>query len=154
MLELMDQAIPMESEKKRKETGLATGFITRSVENLDPGFYIMDSAEGKFGRVSSGPLHEKVAVACLDQDWLKHAAVHFLLMANFEKGGIAHSGRGYRYVMLEAGRLGQRIYLGATALGMGCCGIGAFYDEEIRRFLALNNESALLYLVAVGPCKT
>ena len=61
--------------------------------------------------------------------------------------------RGYRYAMLAAGRLGQTIYLGATALGLGCCGIGALYDEEARQLLGLNKKAALLYLVAAGPVK-
>ena len=61
--------------------------------------------------------------------------------------------RGYRYAMLNAGRAGQRIYLAATALGFGACGIGAIYDAEARRMLALNDESALLYLVGVGTTK-
>ena len=61
--------------------------------------------------------------------------------------------RGYRYAMLTAGRLGQSIYLGATALGLGSCGIGALYDGEARDILGLNQKSCLLYLVAAGPVK-
>jgi nitroreductase len=56
--------------------------------------------------------------------------------------------------MIEAGRFGQRLYLGATALGFGCCGVGTFYDSEAAEFLGLNPESRLLYLVAVGPIKS
>ena len=55
--------------------------------------------------------------------------------------------------MLEAGRLGKAIYLGATSLGLGSCGIGALYDWEARELLGLNNESFLLYLVAAGLVK-
>ena len=61
--------------------------------------------------------------------------------------------RGYRYAMLNAGRAGQRIYLAATALGLGACGIGAIYDDEARQMLSLTDESALLYLVAAGVTK-
>ena len=61
--------------------------------------------------------------------------------------------RGYRYAMLTAGRLGQTLYLGATALDLGCCGIGALYDGEARELIGLNEASALLYLVAAGPVK-
>jgi len=55
--------------------------------------------------------------------------------------------------MITAGRIGQMIYLGATALGMGACGIGAFYDDEAEAILDLNADSSLLYLVAAGPVK-
>ena len=62
--------------------------------------------------------------------------------------------RGYRYALLTAGRLGERLYLTATALGLGCCGIGAFYDQEAADLLGLNPDSKMLYLVAVGPVKS
>ncbi|MBW1733381.1 MAG: nitroreductase family protein [Deltaproteobacteria bacterium] len=50
--------------------------------------------------------------------------------------------------------MGERIYLAASSLGLGCCGIGAFYDEEARDLLGLNRESRVLYLVDVGPVKS
>jgi nitroreductase len=55
--------------------------------------------------------------------------------------------------MLAAGRLGHRIYLAATALGLGACGIGAFYDGEARELLGLGCGETLLYLVGAGPLK-
>jgi nitroreductase len=61
--------------------------------------------------------------------------------------------RGYRYAMFTAGRLGERLYLVATALGLGCCSIGALYDWEATELLGLNDASRLLYRVAVGPVK-
>jgi nitroreductase len=36
-------------------------------------------------------------------------------------------------------------------MGLGCCGVGAFYDEEAAKLLGLNKASSLLYLVAIGP---
>lgn len=55
--------------------------------------------------------------------------------------------------MMLAGRMGERLYLTATAMGLGCCGIGAFYDVEVTELLGLSDVSRLLYLVAVGPVK-
>lgn len=54
----------------------------------------------------------------------------------------------YRPLMLKAGIVGQRIYLAATALGLGCSGIGAFYDEELNDFLAC--DDMILYALAFG----
>ena len=62
--------------------------------------------------------------------------------------------RGYRYAMIEAGRLGQQAYLAATALGWGACGIGAIYDREAADLLDLAADGALLYLIGTGPVKT
>lgn len=61
--------------------------------------------------------------------------------------------RGYRYVMMHAGRIGQRVYLAAQALGMGYYGIGAMYDDEAESLLGLTSGSRLLYAVLAGPVK-
>jgi nitroreductase len=61
--------------------------------------------------------------------------------------------RGYRYVMMHAGRAGQRIYMAAREPGLGCCGIGAMYDKEAVELLDLQSGSVLLYAVSAGPVK-
>ena len=79
--------------------------------------------------------------------------MHVLFFANLEILERCWGSRGYRYAMLTAGRLGERLYVAATAMGIGCCGIGAFYDGEAAVSLGLNDHSRLLYLVALGPVK-
>ena len=53
-----------------------------------------------------------------------------------------------RYQLDHAGLIGQRIYLAATLLNIGCSGIGAFYDQETADFL--DTVDMILYAVAVG----
>jgi len=103
--------------------------------------------------VGTGDFIERMARACLDQEWLGSASLHFLFLTNLEILEKKWGPRGYRYAMTNSGRLGHRIYLGATALALGCCGIGAFYDREAAQLLGLNEESYLLYLVAAGQIK-
>jgi len=133
---------------------IGTGFLLGSAEGLGSGFYLVDPSSLKLGMVKPGSLNEKMSRICLNQAWLANAALHFLFMTNAEALDRRWGARGYRYAMMTAGRIGERLYLVATSLGLGCCGIGAFYDEEAAELLGLNNESRLLYLVAVGPIKT
>jgi len=133
---------------------VGTGFLLGSAEGRTSGFYLVDTSSPKLGIVKPGSLNEKMSRICLDQAWLANAAIHFLFMTNAEALDRRWGARGYRYAMMTAGRIGERLYLVATSLGLGCCGIGAFYDEEAAELLGLNNESRLLYLVAVGPVKT
>ncbi len=132
---------------------LRLGFLTENIQGVDPGFYLLDPENRRFGQVLAGRFIEPMTSVCLDQKWLSHATVHFLLMANLKAIDGHYGPRGYRYAMLNAGRLGQLIYLGATALGLGCCGIGALYDGDAQKLLGLNQDSALLYLLAAGPVK-
>ena len=79
--------------------------------------------------------------------------MHFLFLTDLAQIDRTWGPRSYRYAMLAAGRMGQAIYVAATALGLGACGIGALYDGEARELLGLSEDAALLYLVAAGPIK-
>ncbi len=133
---------------------LATGILLNRVQGFEPGFYLLDGDQKALGLILRGDLVSNIAPVCLHQDWLKNAAVHALFLTNLEILDSRWGPRGYRYAMLEGGRMGERLYLMATALGLGCCGIGAFYDNEASQLLGLNRESGLLYLVAVGTVKS
>ena len=132
---------------------VAVGFLVGQAEDMDPGFYLLDRRKESWAQVFSGGLMAKSTSVCLDQEWLVNAGVHFLFLANLDVLEKTWGPRGYRYAMLTAGRLGQRLYVVAEAMGLGCCGIGALYDGEAMDMLRLNQTSRLLYLVAVGNVK-
>jgi SagB-type dehydrogenase family enzyme len=145
----------MEPDEGRKpHHHLAVGCLAGRVEGIQPGFYLLDWMSKSIGLADAGSFIRPMTAICLDQDWLGQAAVHFLFMAHLGQLDEQWGARGYRYALLDAGRLGERLYLAATALGLGCCGIGALYDQEAADLLGLNAESRLLYLVAVGPVKS
>jgi SagB-type dehydrogenase family enzyme len=135
------------------QDALSIGFLAGSIEGLEPGFYIVDTKAESINLVAPGFMMREMAGACLGQAWLAHCSLHFVFLTNLRVLEKEAGPRGYRHAMLAAGRLGQRIYLAATSMRLGCCGIGAFYDEEASHVLGLNDESALLYLVATGPVK-
>jgi SagB-type dehydrogenase family enzyme len=142
-----------DSGSRRQHQTVATGFLAGNVEGLDPGCYWLDPLQHRVGLTRSGALTARMAHLCLNQEWLAQASLHFFFAVNLDLLDNAWGPRGYRYAMLSAGRLGQRIYLTATSLGLGCCGIGAFYDSEAAALLGLNEKSAMLYLLGVGPVK-
>ena len=132
---------------------IAVGLLAGNVDGMAPGFYLIDSRQRILRRVFEGHVTGEMAAVCLDQRWLANAGAHFLFMTNPEVLDRQWGARGYRYALLTAGRLAHLVYLGATAMGLGACGIGAIYDGEARRLLGLNPASALVYVVAAGAVK-
>ncbi len=58
----------------------------------------------------------------------------------------------YRALHWQAGEIGHRLYLAATAAGLGVTGLSGFYDERLAELLGLRGGAwAPLYLVAAGP---
>jgi len=141
------------------ETGAAaerfvqTAMICQNLEGLPSGLYSFSRNGGSLACRQTGDLAGDLARVCLDQAWIGRAAVNFLVAADLALVERALGSRGYRYVMMHAGRIGQRLYLAAQALGLGCCGIGAMYDGEASTLLGLTSGSRLLYAVSAGPVK-
>jgi nitroreductase len=59
--------------------------------------------------------------------------------------------RGYRYASLLAGIAGEGLYLQATALGLGACGVGGFTESEVASIMGRDPaKEAIFYGVVVG----
>jgi len=132
---------------------VASGMIVGSCDGIDPGQYWINPFTHAIAQVQPGRFSEEMARIALNQQWMESAGLQFFFVAPLSVIETLWGPRAYRYAMISAGRLAHRIYLGATALGLGCCGIGAFYDRDASALLRLNHSSALLYMVAAGPIK-
>jgi SagB-type dehydrogenase family enzyme len=132
---------------------VASGMIVGACEGLDSGQYWMDPHAHAIGQVRRGEFSADMSRIALNQSWMASAGLQFFFVAPLSVIEAVWGPRAYRYAMISAGRLAHRIYLGAAALGLGCCGIGAFYDRDASAILGLGQLSALLYMVAAGPIK-
>ncbi|MEK7597021.1 MAG: SagB/ThcOx family dehydrogenase [Patescibacteria group bacterium] len=86
-----------------------------------------------------------------NQKWIEKANSLILITGVFKRNTIKYQNRGYRYILLEAGHIGQNFYLVSTALGLSCCAIGGFADNNFNNLLDIDgiNES-VLYVLAIG----
>ncbi len=121
------------------------------VDGLEPGVYRHWPERGDLETVRSGDQRVAAAGLSLGQDLAGNACVAFSMIADIGRAVRAHGDRGYRYVHFEAGAIGQRLYLAAEALGLGATGIGAFFDDEVHRYLNLASEQEqVVYHFAIG----
>lgn len=113
---------------------LRIDFVARRVAGLDPGAWrYHPEAHALERRAAAGDhLRQRARAAGLDQDVIGDAAVVFVLAIDrsaFAADALG-AARGYRHAFIEAGLVGERIYLEAGARGLGVCAVGAFYDDE------------------------
>ncbi len=121
------------------------------VDGLQPGVYRFWPEHAELEAIKSGDQRVAAAGLSLGQDLAGNACVAFSMIGDFERATRAYGDRGYRYVHFEAGAIGQRLYLAAEACGLGATGIGAFYDEEVHRYLNLRPEyGQVVYHFAIG----
>jgi SagB-type dehydrogenase family enzyme len=121
------------------------------VDGLEPGVYRFWSERAELELIKAGDQRVAAAGLSLGQDLAGNACVAFSMIAGIERATRAHGDRGYRYVHFEAGAIGQRLYLAAEAQGLGATGIGAFFDDEVHRYLDLMPEQGqVVYHFAIG----
>jgi SagB-type dehydrogenase family enzyme len=144
---------PSDDQAGRVDAYLTVGISCQNVQGLEDGFYLFSRDRSALLLIRKGRFHGPLARVCLDQKWISNAAINFLFMADLSLLEQDAGPRGYRHLLMHSGRMAQRVYLAATGLGLGCCGVGALYDEEAQTLFELNKESALLYVVSAGPVK-
>jgi SagB-type dehydrogenase family enzyme len=121
------------------------------VDGLHQGVYRYSPERAELEQIKSGDQRVAAAGLSLGQDLAGNACVAFSMIGDLDRAVRMHGDRGYRRVHFEAGAIGQRLYLAAEALGLGATGIGAFFDDEVHRYLNLTPEQGqVVYHFAIG----
>jgi SagB-type dehydrogenase family enzyme len=130
---------------------IETYLVVNRVDGLDPGLYHYDALGGALKFLREGNLGPEAAATALDQPMVESAAVVFIWTAIPERGKWKYLERAYRYIYLDAGHIAQNLYLAAGGMGLGCCAIGALYDEEVNRLVEVDGTSeTVVYMCSVG----
>ena len=57
----------------------------------------------------------------------------------------------YRDQLLESGAIGQRLYLGAEAIGLSARNLAAFFDDSLNGLLGVDGRrEAVIHLTMLG----
>jgi len=114
------------------------------------GVYHYGPKDHAVGLVSEGDCRNEIARAALSQMWMARAPVNFVITAEYERVTIKYGKRGVRYAMIEAGHIGQNIFLQGEGLGLGVGIVGAFHDEEVIRVMNIPPTHEPLVIMPVG----
>ncbi|MEM2094862.1 MAG: SagB/ThcOx family dehydrogenase [Candidatus Bathyarchaeia archaeon] len=121
-----------------------------NVEDLSKGVYIYKPEGHMLVKVIEGDKREALANAAFDQTWVKNGAIIIVITAVYERTTAKYGDRGIRYVHMEAGHVAQNICLQATAMGLGTVTVGAFYDDQVKLVIGLQENEQPIYIMPVG----
>jgi SagB-type dehydrogenase family enzyme len=128
-----------------------TYLAVHRVEGVAPGIWHFQVSEFALELLAAGDFRRPLAEAGLGQGFLGRAGAVFIWTGVLNRARWKYRERAIRYLFLDAGHLCQNLMLAATALGLGCCPVGAFFDGEVEYLLQVNpEEEPALYLAAVG----
>jgi SagB-type dehydrogenase family enzyme len=120
------------------------------VEGLSPGIYAYVPDSHSLTFLKKGDYRREIASACVNQMFIAQAPLSIVIAADYERTTQRYGERGIRYVHMEAGHVGENMYLQAVARGLGTVVVGAFQDDDLHAILNLPEKEAPLYVMPVG----
>jgi SagB-type dehydrogenase family enzyme len=163
---------PCISGRRADGADLVTLYLyVHRVRDCEPGIYRWNKPAGgppatpsadrsaKLEQLYRGNVQRVAAYLSLEQTLAGNACFAVSMIADLARAARRFGNRGYRYAFFEAGAIGERLYLGAEALGWNATGIGAFYDDDVHRYLGFLPEGSedsaalpqqVIYHFAVG----
>lgn len=120
------------------------------VESLAPGVYHYRPESHSVRPVSSGDVRTQVAAACLRQMWMAQAPLFVAITGEYARCSAKYGPRGVIYTHIEAGHVGQNVFLQAEAMGLKAGIVGAFEKEDVGKALGIPAAHEPLVIMPVG----
>jgi SagB-type dehydrogenase family enzyme len=142
------RTVPSAGARHPFETYLAVN----RVETLEPGLYrYLPLTHQLIFLEASDKLPELLTAANLGQRFVGQAACVFIWSCMPYRAEWRYMNHAHKNMLLDAGHICQNLYLGAEALGLGTCAIGAYDQAAMDALLELDGEDEyVVYLAPVG----
>jgi len=142
------RSVPSAGARHAFETYVAASRI----EGLEPGLYRYLPFDGKLALLfSDTDIGRRAASACLDQIFVAAAAAAFFWTTIPARMEWRYDRAAHKVIAIDAGHVGQNLYLAATALGAGACAIAAYDQNLCDHFLGVDgDEEFTIYIATAG----
>jgi SagB-type dehydrogenase family enzyme len=125
--------------------------VSNQVESLTRGLYHYNPARHGLELLNQGNMRRKVVESCLYQDFIHYASFVIVLTCMMDRLQWKYGARAYRYVHMDAGFVGQNLYLVTTALKLRLCAVAGFIDDTVNELLEIDGQREFAtLLLAVG----
>lgn len=112
--------------------------VFRGTEDLPSGLYHYNVREHSLDVLWKKNFTKEEIGKIFTYEWIQDAALGIVMTAVFERTQSKYKERGYRCILLEAGHIGQNLYLVSDALGLECCALSGTRDESMEEFIDID----------------
>jgi len=122
------------------------------VDGVEPGLYRYLPLTHELLLLGRRPsLREELYVLTDREEWAADAPVVLLWSCIPYRGEWRYYTMAHKSMLLDAGHIGQNLYLAAEAMGCGACTLGGYWQEGADRFCGVDGEDEyVVYLASVG----
>lgn len=123
----------------------------RKVEGISPGLYHYNVPNHELELLREEDPTAKLKEVCCNQEHIEKASVIFLISGVVARTKSKYGERGYRYMLLDVGHLGENLYLSCTSLDLAVMTTCGFFDDMANDYLKINCiEETMLYVGVIG----
>jgi len=117
---------------------------------IEPGIYHLEVKDFSLALLKKGYMGKILSELALGQAFLASASIIFIWSAVLSRTISKYGSRGLRYIFMDVAHICQNVLLASEALGLKACPVGAFFDEELNKFLELEEGESVIYIATVG----
>ena len=121
-----------------------------SVVQIDAGVYRYEPRAHRLLLITRQDMRDRIARAAISQMWMANAPINLVITAEYSRVMGKYGKRGIRYAQIEAGHIGQNLFLQAEALGLKAGIVGAFHDKELAEVMKLPRSHEPLLIMPIG----
>jgi SagB-type dehydrogenase family enzyme len=123
----------------------------QAVDGISAGIYHYHAIDHVLESLSPGNHSQRLCTLAFNERHVENSAVVFLITGYYERLRWKYGERAYRFMCIDAGFLGENLYLVAEALGLGTCAISGFAQDAVEELLGIDGkEEIALMLLTVG----
>ncbi|MDO4198492.1 MAG: SagB/ThcOx family dehydrogenase [Erysipelotrichaceae bacterium] len=127
-------------------------FVAQYVDGLKPGYYHYLPMTHQIECIDENPkIHETLSDLMVGQVWAERSSVIFIYSIVPYRSEWRYGVTATYLNQNDMGHVGENVYLAATALGLGTCGVGAFDQYKCDELFKLNtDEEFCFYSQTIG----
>ncbi len=125
--------------------------VFRGTPELPSGLYHYNVSEHSLDVLWQRPFSKEDIAQLFTYEWIQDAPLTIVMTAVFDRTKTKYKERGYRYILLEAGHIGQNLYLVSNALGLEVCGLGGTRDKNLEELIDIDGVTeSVVYGFSIG----
>jgi SagB-type dehydrogenase family enzyme len=122
-----------------------------ATDGLQAGFYHYEPLSHGLELMHVGDDRRRLQAMAFGEAYVARAGVVFLVTMAYERLRWKYGDRAYRFACMDAGFLGENLYLASEALGLGACAVSGFAQDAVEDFLGIDGKAELaLLMLTVG----
>lgn len=123
----------------------------QNTEEFNEGVYHYDFKKHALNSLWSRTFDKKDLDDMFGYAWAKRASVVIVMTGVFNRTIEKYGERGYRFVLIEAGHIGQNISLSASGLGVKCCALGGVNERYFETLIDVDSQQeSVIYSLVLG----